>query len=248
MEVKRVPQKSLTNLEEHWCHRRNVKYLGVAQINSRLRTIPLHWLQNNSLFPIIHDKWLDFLQANRNSLRHTSSVYRNTNFSTGTRGKLHAPHIISRRSWFPVFYWTVRPTLNKHLKRSLPSPIDMWEGHWVFSLKWSGYRDSLTRNKVGFPWSGLNAGSSFIWQDVGMSESCVETLEKARVLRLIWIGGITSIWYLERQMEFKASKGDDAWHFLKIDRNPNISVETRKGPLVSHLNSSSVCIILPSLV
>ena len=34
---------------------------GVAQINSRLSPIPLHWLQNNYMFPIIHDKWLDFL-------------------------------------------------------------------------------------------------------------------------------------------------------------------------------------------
>ena len=23
--------------------------------------MPLHWLQNNSMFPIIHEKWLDFL-------------------------------------------------------------------------------------------------------------------------------------------------------------------------------------------
>ena len=43
-----------------------------------------------------------------------------------------------------------------------------------------------------------------------MSESPVETLEKAIVLRLIWIGGITSLLYLERHTEFKASKGDDA--------------------------------------
>ena len=34
-------------------------------------------------------------------MRHTSSVYRNTNFSTLTRGKIHAPHIISRRELIP---------------------------------------------------------------------------------------------------------------------------------------------------
>ena len=38
-----------------------MKYLGVAQINSRLSPIPLLWFKNDSLFPIIHDKWLDFL-------------------------------------------------------------------------------------------------------------------------------------------------------------------------------------------
>ena len=43
-----------------------------------------------------------------------------------------------------------------------------------------------------------------------MSESLEETIEKAIVLRLIWIGGITSLSYLERHTEFKALKGDDA--------------------------------------
>ena len=44
--------------------------------------------------------WLP-LGNSRDSLRHTSQVYRNTNFSTGTRRKLHAPHIISRRELIP---------------------------------------------------------------------------------------------------------------------------------------------------
>ena len=43
-----------------------------------------------------------------------------------------------------------------------------------------------------------------------MSESPVETLEKAVGLRLIWTGGLTCLWHLERHMEFSASKGDDA--------------------------------------
>ena len=38
-----------------------MKYLVVAQINSRLSIISLHWLQSNSLFPIRHDKWLYLL-------------------------------------------------------------------------------------------------------------------------------------------------------------------------------------------
>ena len=44
--------------------------------------------------------WLP-LGKSRDSLRHPFQVYRNTNFSTGTRGKLHAPHIISRRELIP---------------------------------------------------------------------------------------------------------------------------------------------------
>ena len=44
--------------------------------------------------------WLP-LGNSRYSLRHMSNVYRNTNFRTGTRGKLHAPHIVSRRELIP---------------------------------------------------------------------------------------------------------------------------------------------------
>ena len=51
----------------------------------------------------------------------------------------------------------------------------------------------MTRKKAGFPCSGLSAGSSFISQDEGMSESPVESLEKALGLRLIWTGGLTSL-------------------------------------------------------
>ena len=65
-------------------------------------------------------------------------------------------------------------------------------------------------------------------QDEGMSEFPVETLEKAVGLRLIWTGGITSLGHLERHTEFNASKGDDALLFLQIDRNPNITIPTRK--------------------
>ena len=41
------------------------------------------------------------LGTSRDSLRHSSQVHRITNFSTGTRGKLHAPHMISRRELIP---------------------------------------------------------------------------------------------------------------------------------------------------
>ena len=51
----------------------------------------------------------------------------------------------------------------------------------------------LTQKKARFPGSGLNLGSCFMSQDEGMSESPVETLEKAVGLRLIWTGGIISL-------------------------------------------------------
>ena len=82
--------------------------------------------------------------------------------------------------------------------------------------------------KAGFSCSGLNSGSSFSSQDEGMSESRVEILEKAVGLHFIWTGGITSLSYLGRHMEFNASKGDDGLLFLKMDRNPNVTLPTLK--------------------
>ena len=57
---------------------------------------------------------------------------------------------------------------------------------------WHGPRDALTQKNGGFPGSGLNAGSYFISQEEGMTESPVETLEKAIVLHLFWTEGLTS--------------------------------------------------------
>ena len=150
--------------------------------------------------------------------------------------------------WFPVFDWRGEPTFHKHLKSSFPTAIGMWEGPCVFCLNWNGPREALNQKKVGFPCSGLISGSSFISLDEGMTESPAQTLEKAVGLCLIWTGDITSLWHLKRCTECNASKGDDAWLFLKMDRNPNITVPTRKWTSVSCLTSRRVHIVLPSVV
>ena len=151
-------------------------------------------------------------------------------------------------SWFPDFDWRFELTFHQHLKWSFPSAIGMWEGPCVFCLKWNGPRETLTQNKAGLPCSGLNSGSCCISQDEGMSDSPVETLEKSVVLCLIWTEGITSLWHLARHTEFNASKGDDALLVLKMDRNPNITVPTRKWTSVSCFTSRCVCIFLLSVV
>ena len=45
--------------------------------------------------------WLP-LDNSRDSLRHPSEVYINSSFNKGTRGKLHARHIDSRRELIPT--------------------------------------------------------------------------------------------------------------------------------------------------
>ena len=43
-----------------------------------------------------------------------------------------------------------------------------------------------------------------------MTESPVETLERAIVIDLFWTEGLTSFGHIERCVEFIASKGEDA--------------------------------------
>ena len=138
--------------------------------------------------------------------------------------------------------------------------------HWWFILQMKGVYMRYVRGTLCFlplvewtprcpdskegrvPCSGLNTGSYFIAQEEGMTESPVETLEKAIVLHLFWTEGLTSFWHIERCAEFIASKSDDAWLYVKIDRNTNIPVPTHKGRLASRLTFSSVRTVLPSLV
>ena len=113
----------------------------------------------------------------RDSLRDPCQVYRNTNFSLGTRGKLHALHIISRRvdsqdSIKEVGHIPTTPQEEPFLNNQYV------RGTLNLLCTCSGYRDSLNRKKVGFPCSGLNAGSFFFSQYKGMSEYSVQSPEK----------------------------------------------------------------------
>ena len=94
----------------------------------------------------------------------------------------------------------------------------------------------------------LHACSSFISKDERMSESPVETLQKALGLHFISERGLTWLWQLESHVEFTAWNVDDDWQFFNIVRNPNITVSNRKRDLTSHLTSRSIRIVLSRLV
>ena len=130
----------------------------------------------------------------RDSLRHLSQVYMNFNINTATWGKINEPLIIPR--------WELIPCIWLKIWANFP-PAPQVE----FSLSNRYVRGTLCflsqvactprdpDSKEGrLPCSGLNSGSCCISKDEGMTESPVETLEKAVVLRLIWIGGITSLY------------------------------------------------------
>ena len=218
-------------------------------MNTRWCPFPPHLLHSYPVFHSIQFKWLDFLEESTEIPWDTrlKSIWILISVQQREESPMH-PISSQDESWLPDFDWRFEPNFHQHLKWSFPSAIGMWEGHCVSFLKWNGPRETLIQKKARFPCSVLNSGSCFISQDEGMSESPVETLEKAIALRLMWIRGITSLWYLERHTKFKASKGEDAWLFLKMDRNPKITVPTRKWALVSCLTSRSVRIVLPSLV
>ena len=115
----------------------------------------------------------------------------------------------------------------------------------MLQAKWNPRCHDLKECQISL--QRLNACSSFISQDERMSESPVDTLQKALGLHLTSKRSLTSLWQLESHVEFTASNVDDAWQFLNIVRNPNITVSDRKWSSVSLLTSRSVRIVLRSL-
>ena len=116
------------------------------------------------------------------------------------------------------------PTVHKHLKRRLLSPIDIWVAPWICCLKWNGHLDTLTRKKARFLCSDLNAGLPFMSQDIERSESSVETIEKAIGPCTITTRGLTSVSHLKSYAEIKPLILDDVWILLNTNRNSNIPV------------------------
>ena len=172
----------------------------------------------------------------------------NINFSTATWGMLHAPHIISR--------WELIPCL--WLKRSAnfpQAPQEEFSLHnryvrgtlgFLSQVEWSPRGPDSKEGRISLQWPKFRVLFHLTrWRDVWIP--CGVPRERR------WSPphldrGLTSFWHLQRHTEFNASKGDDAWLFLKMDRNPNITVPTRKWTSVFCLTSRSVRIVLPSVV
>ena len=112
----------------------------------------------------------------------------NINFSTATRGKLHAPHIFSRWELIPCLWlkrWATYPQAPQE-ESSLSNRYVRGSLCFLSQVEWT---PRCPDSKEGrFPCSGLNSGSSFISQDESFSEFPVETLEKAVGLCLNWTG------------------------------------------------------------
>ena len=150
------PDNTVTRREEHWCHLRNAKLIGVPQINSRWSTFPLHWIHRHLSFHIIYNKCLDILNNNPEIPweKHLKSV--GTSISVKQQDEKPGHPISSGdESWFPVFEWRGKPSFHKHLKRRFPLGIYMWEGPCVLCFKRNGPWDALIRKKSKFPCRGF---------------------------------------------------------------------------------------------
>ena len=104
MELKRITKNTVTTREEHWCHLRNAKKIGVPQINSRWSTFPLDWIHSHLAFHIIYNKWLDILYYNPEIPWDTHLKCIGTSISVKQQDE-RSGHPISSgdESWFPVF-------------------------------------------------------------------------------------------------------------------------------------------------
>ena len=118
-------------------------------------------------------------------------------------------------SWFPIFDWSGKPSFHKHLKRSFPLGIWMWEGPCVLCFKRNGPQMLWLEGSPNYP-----ADPSFMliihitrWKDV--SVPCRDPTESPRP-PLNPQKGLTCLWHLESHVEFNASDVDDAWHFFSF--------------------------------
>ena len=84
-------------------------------------------------------------------------TYISINYSSIFLLKRKPGHPISSgdESWFPVFEWRRTWYFHKHLKRSFPLGICMWEGPCVLCFKRNGPRVALIRKKSKFPCRGF---------------------------------------------------------------------------------------------
>ena len=138
-------------------------------MNSRWSTFPLHWIHSHLSFHIIYSMWPDILYNNAEIPWDTHLKSIGTSVSVKQKDE-RSGHPISTgdESWFPVFDWRGKPSFHKHLKRSFPLGICMWEGPCVSCFKRNGPRDALIRKESIFPCrSFMHAHSTYHkWKDI----------------------------------------------------------------------------------
>ena len=154
----------------------------------------------------------------------------NINISTATPIKLHAPHNVQSWELIPCLWlkiWANFPPAPQ-VEFSLSSRYVRGTLCYLSQVEWTAKDPDSKDSRISLQCLKIRLVFHLTrWRDIWIP--CGDPRQSG-IFRLIWIWGITSLLYLERHMEFKASKGDDAWLFLKMDRNPNITVQLKSEP------------------
>ena len=128
------------------------------------------------------------LGNSRDSLRNPSQIERNTNFSTGTRAKLHGRHIISRRERLPRILLKRKANFPQ-APQEYPFLSNRYVRGTLSLLPQVEWKPRCPDSKEGrISLQLLECRLIFLTQHEAMYESPVETLEIALGARLIWTG------------------------------------------------------------
>ena len=128
----------------------------------------------------------------RDSLRHPSQIYRNTNFSLGSRGKLHALHIVSRRADSQDYIKEVGhiPTTPQE-EPSLSNQYVRGTLNLLRHVQWIPRFPESKESRISLQWFECRLVFLLtIQRDVGII--CAVPRENP-MSQLIWTGGLTSL-------------------------------------------------------
>ena len=172
----------------------------------------------------------------------------NVNISTATQGKLHAPHIVPSWEMIPCLWlkiWANFPPAPQ-VEFSLSNRYVRGTLCFLSQVEWTMRDPDSKEGRISLQWLKFRLMFHLtrcrdVWIPCGdprESHSYPPHLDRGNHITLI----------PREAIRIQGFKGDNAWLFLKMDRNPNITVPTRKWALVSCLTSRSIRIVLPSLV
>ena len=115
-------------------------------------TYPLHLINSHLAIHIIYHKWLDILYINPEIPwdTHFKSIVTSISVKQQDERPGH-PNRLEMRADSLSSTEEVSHFFHKHLKRSFPLGICMWEGPCVLCFKRNGPRDALIRNSSNFP-------------------------------------------------------------------------------------------------
>ena len=172
----------------------------------------------------------------------------NINISTATRGKLHAPHIIPRWELIPCLWlkiWANYPPAPQ-VQFSLSNRYVRGTLCILSQVEWTPRDPGSKEGRISLQYLKLRLVFHVTrWRDVWIP--CGDPRESRRSPAHLDRGNHITLSPREAH-GIQWSKGDNALLFLKMDRNPNITVPTTKWTSVSCFTSRCVRIVLLSVI